>query len=181
MKIAISGLSGCGNTTVSRLVAKKLGLTQFNYTNRDLAKERGITFQEMYELVEKSEEIDLEVDGKLASYAAENNDFVLAARMPIWLDDETVLKKLGLVKKPSFDLKVWLDAPLEMRAKRIVQREGKTLAQVVTETAERDLANAKRFKKIYGINVSEHGFAFVIDTEKLTAEQVAEIISKKVV
>jgi cytidylate kinase len=34
LRIAISGKSGCGNTTVSRMVAEKLGLRFINFTFR---------------------------------------------------------------------------------------------------------------------------------------------------
>jgi cytidylate kinase len=37
IKIAISGKSGCGNSTVSRIVANRLGLRLVNYTVRALA------------------------------------------------------------------------------------------------------------------------------------------------
>ena len=39
IRIAISGKSGCGNTTVSGLLAQKLGIKLINYTFRQLAEE----------------------------------------------------------------------------------------------------------------------------------------------
>jgi len=36
MKIAVSGKSGCGNTTISRLVSEKLELSFINFTFRSL-------------------------------------------------------------------------------------------------------------------------------------------------
>jgi cytidylate kinase len=43
LRIAISGKSGCGNTTVSTLLAKTLGIKLINYTFRQLAEEKGMT------------------------------------------------------------------------------------------------------------------------------------------
>ena len=40
LRIAISGKSGCGNTTVSGLLAQKLGIKLINYTFRQLAEEK---------------------------------------------------------------------------------------------------------------------------------------------
>ena len=37
IRIAISGKSGCGNTTVSSLLAERLGVKLFNFTFRQLA------------------------------------------------------------------------------------------------------------------------------------------------
>lgn len=42
LRIAISGASGCGNTTVSSLLADGLGIPCINYTFRNLAKELGM-------------------------------------------------------------------------------------------------------------------------------------------
>ncbi|MDR0624827.1 MAG: cytidylate kinase, partial [Treponema sp.] len=39
LKIAVSGKSGCGNTTVSKIVADTLGLEFINFTFRSLARE----------------------------------------------------------------------------------------------------------------------------------------------
>ena len=46
IKIAVSGKSGCGNSTVSRLLADKLGLKLINYTFHNMAEEAGIPFAE---------------------------------------------------------------------------------------------------------------------------------------
>lgn len=40
LRIAISGRSGCGNTTVSTLLAQKLGVKLINFTFRQLAAEK---------------------------------------------------------------------------------------------------------------------------------------------
>ncbi|MDA8409757.1 MAG: cytidylate kinase, partial [Treponema sp.] len=45
--IAISGKSGCGNSTVSALVAKILGFGLVNFTFKNLAQERGLSFEEI--------------------------------------------------------------------------------------------------------------------------------------
>ncbi|MDR1566822.1 MAG: cytidylate kinase, partial [Treponema sp.] len=42
IRIAVSGKSGCGNTTVSRLVADALDLRFINFTFRSLAREKNM-------------------------------------------------------------------------------------------------------------------------------------------
>ena len=49
LRIAISGKSGCGNTTVSTLLSQKLGIKLINYTFRQLAAEKGLTLAQVIE------------------------------------------------------------------------------------------------------------------------------------
>ena len=49
VRVAISGKSGCGNTTVSSMLAEKLGIKLINYTFRQLAAEKGLTLAEVIE------------------------------------------------------------------------------------------------------------------------------------
>ncbi len=62
LRIAISGKSGCGNSTVSRLVASQLGLRVVNYTFKDLARDRGMSFEEICILAETDSQYDLTID-----------------------------------------------------------------------------------------------------------------------
>ena len=54
VRIAISGKSGCGNTTVSSLLAKILDITLINYTFRQMAAERNMTLAEVIEAAKKA-------------------------------------------------------------------------------------------------------------------------------
>ena len=62
MKIAISGLSGCGNTTTSTVLSKKLGFPLVNFTFRNLAKEKGMSLEELSEKAKYNSDIDKELD-----------------------------------------------------------------------------------------------------------------------
>ena len=44
MRIAISSMSGCGNTTVTKLVSERLGYPMINFTFRQMAEERNVDF-----------------------------------------------------------------------------------------------------------------------------------------
>ena len=112
--IAISGKSGCGNTTVSKIVADKLNLKFINYTFRTMADEKGISFEELRHLAEESTAIDMELDKKQVNLAAEGN-CVLGSRLAIWMIADA-------------DLKVYLTASSKVRAGRIADRENGTMA-----------------------------------------------------
>ena len=89
--IAISGKSGCGNTTVSKIVADKLDLKFINYTFRTMAEEKGISFEELRQLAEESTAIDMELDKKQVYLAAEGK-CVLGSRLAIWMIADADLK-----------------------------------------------------------------------------------------
>jgi cytidylate kinase len=165
MKIAISGKSGCGNTTVSRLVAERLQIAWINYTFRMMAEDKQLTFEQLRELAEEDDQVDRELDAHQVKLARKQ-DCVLGSRLAIWLLDDA-------------DVKVYLDASPEVRAQRIAQREGGDVAQKLSETIERDRKDSARYLRIYGIDTSELSIAdLVINTEQMDPGQIAdEIIS----
>jgi cytidylate kinase len=167
IKIAISGKSGCGNSSVGRLVAEELNLSLINYTFKDMARERGMAFEEFCRLAEEDLSYDIELDKKQVELA-EKGDCVLGSRLAIW-----VLK--------DADLKVYLEASLDERAARIRKREGGDMEQQKTVTKERDARDHARYLKLYGIDNDEYSFAdMIIQTDNLTQHEVAEMIIREV-
>jgi cytidylate kinase len=163
-KIAISGKSGCGNTTVSRLVAERLGLRFINFTFRTLAAERQIPFNEVLERASKDDSWDREVDSRQVALAREKGGCVLGSRLAIWM-------------LPEADLKVYLRASPGIRAMRIVKREGGTVDEVAAFTARRDLRDHERYLRIYQIDNDNYDFAdLVIDTDNLDPAGIADHI-----
>ena len=62
LRIAISGPSGCGNTTVSTLIANILNLPCINYTFKNIAKELNISFEEVLRRAQEDFSFDKTVD-----------------------------------------------------------------------------------------------------------------------
>ena len=62
LRVAISGKSGCGNTTVSTLLSQKLGIKMINYTFRQLAAEKGLTLAQVIENAKNDDSYDKYVD-----------------------------------------------------------------------------------------------------------------------
>ena len=163
-RIAISGKSGCGNTTVSRMVAGKLGLRLINYTFHDMAGEMGISFKEMVVLANRDiPQYDIRLDKKLVSMALAPG-CVLASRLAVWL-----LKKA--------DLKVYLFASPEVRAGRIADRENQDFEQALSEMVERDRLDRERYLQIYGIDIDKFDFVDqIIDANHIDQFSIAEKI-----
>lgn len=167
MKIAISGKSGCGNTSVSKLVADRLGLVWINYTFRMMAADKGLDFMELRRRAERDDSYDRELDAHQIELAR-GVDCVLGSRLAIWLLKDA-------------DLKVYLEASPEVRAARIVAREGGDYKKKLQDTLERDRQDAARYKRIYGIDTDDYSFAdLVIQTEKPTPTEIADMIIEHV-
>jgi cytidylate kinase len=163
-RIAVSGKSGCGNTTVSRLVSERLGLRCINFTFRNLAEEKGISFEEALKQAALDDSWDREVDRRQTSLAREAGGCVLGSRLAIWLLDEA-------------DLKVYLRAAPEIRAKRIAGREGGNIEAVAAFTAERDRQDRERYLRLYRIDNDDYGFAdLVVDAGSLDPQEIADLI-----
>jgi len=163
LRVAISGKSGCGNSTVSRLVAEYLGLRLVNYTFKDLARERGKTFEEISILAETDPQYDHTIDGKQLRLAEEGG-CVLGSRLAIWLLRDTALT-------------VYLRASLEVRAARIAKREGTPSEQALRETRARDLRDHDRYARLYGYDVDSFQFAsLIVDAEAPSPEELARQI-----
>ncbi len=181
MRIAVSGLSGCGNTTVTKLVAKELKIKRVNYTLRDMAREKRVPFKKFHELAGKTfPKMDFALDRKLSQFVAANKNCVLGSRLAVWLDSPQLKKKTG-VGGFKFDLKVWLEAPLAVRAKRIRNREGGSFRKVLEETRARDANDAARYRKAYGVSVSKPKVDLVINVGENNARQVARKIAEAAV
>ncbi|WP_288906851.1 (d)CMP kinase [uncultured Treponema sp.] len=163
LRIAVSGKSGCGNTTVSTLLSQALGVTLINYTFRQLAAEKGMTLAQVIESAKTDDSYDMYVDSHQVELA-KKEPCVLGSRLAIWMLKEA-------------DLKVYLYASDEVRANRVFTREGGDLKQIKEFTAMRDSEDSRRYKKLYNIDNNAYSFAdVIIDTSKYTPEQIVRQI-----
>ncbi len=142
--IAVSGPPGSGKSTLAKLLAKELRLRYVSSGAlfRKLAKERGMSLLEFTKLAEKDYSIDRMIDNE-ARKEAMKGCVVVDGHIAGW-----ILKDLAHIK-------VYLYAPKEVRASRIAARDGKTLEDALREVVERERSESKRFKEIYGIDVSD--------------------------
>ena len=169
MRIAISSRSGCGNTTVTRLLAEKLGYKMINFTFRQMAEERGVDFWTFCRMAEDDYSIDRELDRWQVEMAMQEENCVLGSRLAIWMLDKA-------------DLKVYLTATAETRANRILRREGGTFEERYNQTVQRDSNDTARYMKIYGIDntKAEETADIVIPTDDKTPEEIVDIIIEEV-
>lgn len=163
LRVAISGKSGCGNTTVSTMLSKSLGIKLINFTFRQLAAEKGLTLAQVIENAKTDDSYDVAVDTRQVEMAKAEN-CVLGSRLAIWMLREA-------------DIKVYLIADDDVRAKRILNREGGNLEEIKAFTAMRDREDSKRYMKLYSIDNNDYGFADLkIDTALYNPEQIVDLI-----
>jgi cytidylate kinase len=163
LRIAISGKSGCGNTTVSTMLAKALGIKLINYTFRQLAQEKGMTLADVIEKAKTDDSYDKFVDTKQVELARQES-CVLGSRLAIWMLKEA-------------DVKIYLMASDELRAKRILGREGGSIEEIKAFTEMRDREDSKRYLKLYGIDNNDYEFVDMkVDTSVNVPEKILENI-----
>jgi CMP/dCMP kinase len=168
MIITIGGAVGSGKTTVAKAIARRFGLKHISAGEvfREMAKEKGMTLQEFSSHAEGNHEIDKELDRRQIELTRQGNA-VIDGRLTGWLIDA--------------DIKIWLTAPLDVRAKRVANRENKAFQKALEETKDREKSEAKRYKEIYDIEITDMSpYDIVLNTELWNAENVIGIIEKMI-
>lgn len=161
--ITITGAIGSGKSTTAKRLAAEFGYKHFSSGDlfRALAKERGISIEQINKQAELEKEIDHAVDERLKELNDES-DLVIDSRLAFhWIPE-------------SF--KVYMTVDPDVAAKRIyegIRKEGRVSqmadsAEHVREaTAERLASEKKRYLDLYGIDIDDHGgFDLVVDTSK---------------
>ncbi|MBY6294279.1 AAA family ATPase [Nanohaloarchaea archaeon H01] len=164
--VTVDGPSGSGKGTLGKYIAEKLGIKHFSAGDffRSIAEDRGITHTELAEIADK--ETDIEVDRRTLEKGLEES-CVIDGRLPSWV--------LG----DYSDLKVYLTADLEERARRIAEREDKDIEKVEEETRKRDEENRRRYSEYYGIDTENLDiYDLVIDNTEISIEEQEQMINK---
>lgn len=164
--VTVDGPSGSGKGTLAQHIAGRLDADHFSAGDifRSIAAERGMSHVELAEKAGK--EVDLEVDRRTLERALKQ-DCVVDGRLPSWV--------LG----DYSDLRIYLTADLEERAKRIAGREDKDLETVKKETEKRDQDNQERYEKYYSIDTENlEIYDLVIDNTDMSIEEQEELVDK---
>ena len=164
--ITVSGPPGCGATTLTEGLASALdcGYVIGGDIFRDLADERGLSLQQLIAKAEEDDEIDRALDRRLRRIAeqwgAANKAFVLESRLAGWLAGNRA------------DLRIWLDAPEEVRIERLSDQE-----EVGAVMRVREVSEAGRYESYYGIDVEDQSFYDLsINTARWDADTVLDVV-----
>ena len=173
--IVVSGMPGCGSSTVARLLAKKMKLKFFSagdYTKKVAREEEKIDKKQTERIVDfwktdrgKSKEHHLSVE-ELQQNLAKKGKIVIES-------------KLG-IRFLKADFKIWLRAPLRTRAERYVERDKIPLDNAIKFLREKDNTERKNWKRIYGFDYfdQEKEADTVIGTGDKLPGEIVDIIIK---
>lgn len=167
MIITIGGPAGSGTSTTSHILSEKTGIPVISAGDifRQMAAERGMDIIQFSKFAEGNIEIDQEIDQRQAKIAAESGDLIVEGRISAYFVDA--------------DLKVWCNAPLNVRTQRISQRENKSLEMAREEIITREASEAQRYLEIHQIDINNMDvYDIVINTHAFKADSVAQIILK---
>ena len=168
MLLTVSGPAGSGKSTAAAGLAEALDLEHISGGDifRELAAERGLSAVEFNKLAEEDDQIDRDLDRRLRDIAVERDDVVLESRLAGWLAGSDA------------DLRVWLDAPAEVRVRRVAEREGKSVDVARAETLERAESEAKRYWEYYGIDVDDISiYDMVLNTARWGLDAELDILT----
>ena len=170
MIITICGPAGSGKSSVSKLLAEKLGFRHYSMGDmrRKMAQETGITLAELNKIGEQEDFTDKDVDEYQKKLGETEDNFVIDGRMS-W----------HFIPK---SLKVYLDANIEVRSRREFENDKisekfRSLEEAKEGIQKRDESDILRYRKYYNLNVHDKAhFDLVIDTSNNTIEQTVNEI-----
>jgi cytidylate kinase len=131
---------------------------------RELAQRRGLSVTELNRQAEDDPTIDRDLD-RLQGELARRGPCVVESRLSGWMVDA--------------DLKVWLDAPLEIRAARVGGRDGQTPEDARRELLIRERSEWSRYRALYGIEFSDRSpYHLIIDTSRWDPDVLVEVLER---
>jgi len=164
--ITVSGSPGSGVTTLCEGLSEALDCAYVSGGElfREVATDRGMTLTQLVAEAGESDEIDRALDRRLRTIAEEwgsaNKAFILESRLAGWIAGNRA------------DLRVWLDAPDEVRAERTDDREEMTAEMQVREVIEK-----KRYESYYDIDLADRSiYDLVINTGRWSPAGTLEIV-----
>ena len=167
MLVTVSGPPGSGKSTLAADLAAELGYEHVSGGDifRSLAAERDLSLAAFNERAEEDDQIDRDLDRRLRTTARERDDLVLESRLSGWMAGEYA------------DLKLWLDAPLDVRAARIADREGVDVATAREETVAREESEAARYEAYYGIDFADRSiYDLAVNTARWDPAGVLSVV-----
>lgn len=162
MIITISGEVGAGKTFIGKKLADRLNLRYESVGEKfkKLAEERNMTVTEILNYLEKNPEEEKKIDEE--QHKTEDN-CVLDSRLGFHF--------------VNADLKIYLTASLDERARRISERDGTSVEKTREMIKEREKTETARYKRIYNVEIRNmNNYDLVIDTGKFETDKILNAI-----
>lgn len=175
MIITLSGNIASGKSSVGKALAEKLKIKHYSTGDfmREIAKEQGITLQELGEKAEKTNEIDRMIDNMTIELSKKKDNFLMDSRLA-WYFIPSAVKiylyagKREQIRRISKDLK----------ANKRAEENIKEAKDILERIKQREDSERKRYMQYYGIDYHEkHFYDYWQNTNgKTVTQSVNEII-----
>jgi len=167
--IAISGPPGSGSTTIAKKLAEKLNLSYYSpgkAFKRYSKKKESEAALEVWEKYGKDKQFHEKAFDKVQIEKAKEGNIVICGKLSIFM-----LKDLA-------DYKIWIYAPLKVRAKRTAERDKISFEQALDEVERREKIERDTWEKIYGFDYFDQKDQadIAIDNSNLNLEQTVNKI-----
>ncbi len=167
--ITMGGPHGTGKSTYAKIIAKEFGLRYVSAGQlfRDLAREKGVTLEELSKQAAEHPDIDHLIDEKSAEEAKKGN-VVVEGQLAAWMARDAV------------QVRIYLKAPDQVRFGRIAHRDHVSCEIAKKQTREREQIQRQRYKRYYGIDIDNMSlYNLILDTGNRSVENVsAELLSR---
>ena len=171
-RITISGHPGSGTSTLVSGVCAAMGWNSVNGGQifRDEAENRNMTLSEFGELCAKDFTVDKSLDEILKQKMLDpNGPEVMESRLSGWW-----AYKLNLNC-----IRIWLNVNENVRATRVVNREGISLELAISANKKRSGVDLARYQEMYGLDPEDvTPYTHVIDASEKSADEVLDYTLK---
>ncbi len=167
MLIAISGPAGSGKTTLARILSGRLGiqLISTGQVFRQIAADRGLDVLQLNLAAEHDHSIDTELDAKIVRMAEGMKSCIVEARLACLM-----LRRSGMLP-----FCIYVDAPEDVRASRIAERDGMRKDDSLAAMRDRGQSEKRRYMDIYGLDPARlEAYDLVLDSEHSLPDELAD-------
>ncbi len=164
--ITIGGLHGTGKSSVAEIIAKEFRLRRVSAGQlfRGLAVEHHMSLEEFSRFAEGNEKIDRMLDDRLGAEARKGNA-VIDGQLAAWMAEG------------HSDLSILLTAPLDVRVRRIAERDSVDFEKAKHETITREESERTRYLRYYNIDISDLSvYDIILNTDKYDLEGVGLVL-----
>jgi len=178
MIISISGVPGSGKTSVAKILAAKRGMTFYSMGNLrgKMAKERGMTIDELNKIGEQDATTDTSVDEYQKQLGTKEDNFVIEGRLSWHFIPNSF--KIFLACDPKESARRIFEARRHAAEERSDEPLYTSVEEAERDIAERVASDKRRYAKYYGVDYQDPShYDLVIDTTAMNGpEETAQAI-----
>ena len=164
--VTFSGLHGAGKSVYAKDIASEFDLRYVSAGElfRQIARDRDLTITELTDIAARDSLIDKEMDERTRR-EVDKGSVVLDGQLTGWFAEK------------SADIKIFLKARLDIRVARLALRDGLSPEDARKELHHREIAERKRYKTLYGIDIGDLSiYEVILDTSFLGLESTKKVL-----